>query len=78
MSIKSIYKKVHSISIHDSKILLVTEVIIKSRMDEQFVLYLYNKMLFTIKILVHPTTWTNFKNDILSETRHAYKHIPFI
>lgn len=67
MSIKSIYKKVHSISIHDSKILLVTEVIIKSRMDEQFVLYLYNKMLFTIKILVHPTTWTNFKNDILSE-----------
>lgn len=65
-------------SLFMTKIVLVTEVIIKSRMDEQFVLYLYNKMLFTIKILVHPTTWTNFKNDILSETRHAYKHIPFI
>ena len=46
MSTKSVYKKVHSISVHDNKILLVTEVIFKSRMDQQFVLY--NKMLFTI------------------------------
>ena len=71
MSTTSAYKKVHSISIHDNKILLVIELIIKSRVDEQFVLYLYNKMLFTIKILVHPTTWINFKNDMLGETRHA-------
>lgn len=49
MSAKDVYKNVHIIFIHDNKILLATEVIINSRMEEQFVVYLYNKILLTIK-----------------------------
>ena len=51
MSANNVYKNVHNIFIHDNKILLATEVIINRRMEEQFVVYLYNKILLTIKNL---------------------------